>query len=602
MSQKLKKRMITLKTLSLPNQFFVLVKDYISSQEIIFDHNKRKEFECFLKEIKYVAGFEIRQDLNLIAMWLAGGIPQSMYQYKMNLENGGKTTYPRKYDFFAIDIKYLHRFHKRNLALRYAGANINVPQLYQQIPKSFDDKFIQDSLHSCMIDVNIIHNILEYSIGMIKARRDMSKDFKMYLLDNSASRVADKVLKAEYIYKSASSIDTKLFHPISKSEDNDLKKSIKIKDLIDPRIYFDKYDLNNFFEDIKENTLADKYEYSIKIGDTAYRFKSGGLHSIDTPQIFESDAENVYINIDASSFYATLLTELKITPANLNSEIFQNAIKKLLDSRIKNINDEEKSKLYKDILTSIIGKFISTNSWLYDPKSYYKITINGQLIMLMLISLLEENGLKVVYCNTDELVVKTPRNRVSFFIDLIDAFRKNNTNIRFKTEFCVKFIVKESTNTLRLFYGGKVKRTGIFDYSLWVTKKLNAPIVSKALEQILLYGVDIDEFFENNKKVYDYCYSVNINKEQVLKVSGIYDGKILVNTLKNDFVRYYITNKGGYSLILDDAGKETVISKNKIKIANNIYSSYVNDIDVNYYKKEVNKILELFKVKQLELF
>ena len=63
MSQKLKKRMITLKTLSLPNQFFVLVKDYISSQEIIFDHNKRKEFEYFLKEIKYVAGFEIRQDL-----------------------------------------------------------------------------------------------------------------------------------------------------------------------------------------------------------------------------------------------------------------------------------------------------------------------------------------------------------------------------------------------------------------------------------------------------------------------------------------------------------------------------------------------------------
>lgn len=109
-------------------------------------------------------------------------------------------------------------------------------------------------------------------------------------------------------------------------------------------------------------------------------------------------------------------------------------------------------------------------------------------------------------------------------------------------------------------------------------------------------------FLKTTKKVYDYCYSVNINKGQVLKVSGIYDGKILVNTLKNDFVRYYITNKGGYSLILDDAGKETVISKNKIKIANNIYSSYANDIDVNYYKKEVNKILELFKVKQLELF
>ena len=602
MNQKSKKKIVVLKTLSLQNQFFVLVKDYISNCEIIFDHNKRKEFEQFIKDVKYAVGFEIRNDLNLIAMWLAGGIPQSMYQYKLNLENGGKATYPRKYDFFAIDIKYLHRFHKRNLSLRYAGANINSSQLYQLIPKSFDDNYIQDSLHSCMIDVNIIYNILEYSIGMIKARRDLSKDYKMYLLDNSASRIADKILKSEYIYKSTYPVDKRLFDTVVRNNDNDFKKSIKIRDLIDSRIYFDKYNLNEFIEDLKKNNLADKYEYSIKIGDTIYRFKSGGLHSINEPQIFESDKENVYINIDASSFYATLLTELKITPANLDKEIFINTIKDILTSRNKNSNDEEKSKLYKDILTSIIGKFISTNSWLYDPRSYYKITINGQLIMLMLVSLLEENNLKVVYCNTDELVIKVPRNKVSFFTDLINAFRKNNTNIMFKIMFCEKFIVKESTNTLRIFYGGKVKRTGTFDYSLWVTKKLNAPIISKALEQILLYGTDIDDFFERNNNIYDYCYSVNINKGQTIKTTGVYSGKVVKEALKNDFARYYITNGNGCSLILDDVGKETVVSKNKVKIANNIYTSYVNDIDFDYYKKEVKKILELFKIKQLKLF
>lgn len=601
MKQNLKKRMITIKTLSLQNNFFVLVKDYLSYQEFIFNHNQNKDFEDFLKEVKYVVGFDVKIDLNLIALWLRGGIPASMYQYKKNLEEGSKSMYPYKFDFFAIDVKYLHRFHKRNLSLRYAGANLNVPSLYQFIPKSYEKDYVENYLHSCMIDVNIIHKILEYSIGMIKARREMSLKERMYLLDNSASRIADKILKSDYIYKANKGVDTNMFSDKSRDNSN-LRESIKIKDLIDPRIYFEKYNLDKFLDDISENNLSDKWEYSIKINDTGYKFKTGGLHSINKPEIFESDSEFVYINIDASSYYATLLTELKIGPNSLDKTVFQNTVKRLLNSRKESVKDIDKSKLYKDVLTSIIGKLISTNSWLYDPRSYYKITINGQLIMLMLISLLEENDLKVVYCNTDELVIKTPRKKVSFFVDLLDSFCKNNTDIRFKINFCNKFIVKESTNTLRLFVDGKVKKTGSFDYDIWVTKKLSAPIVSKALEQILLYGVDIDEFFDNNKNIYDYFYSLNTNKGQTLKVSSIFNNKFVSHEIKNDFVRYYITNKIGGTLILNDEGKETVITKEKAKILNNVVYEYVDDIDFDYYKREVKKILELFKVKQLELF
>lgn len=602
MNRNTKKKLIILKTLSLQESFFVVIKDYISKQDIIFNHNELDDFNKFIKDVKYVVGFDIKKDLDILALWIAGGRPEAMYQYKKNLENGGKIDYSKKYDFFAIDLKYLHRLHKKNLSLKYIGANLNIDQLYQKIPDQYDKKYIEYNVHSTLIDVNIISNMLEYSIGMIKSRKELSKIFKLYLLDNSASRIADKILKKEIFLQDHIKINEEAQMSLTKSYDNELKKSIQIKDIIDIRIYFDNDKLNRFLDKIKDLNLSENYENTININELNYKFGSGGLHSIDKPNIYESTKDYLYVNIDASSYYATLAKELKISPKNINSKTFHYIIEKLLNLRKENLNDPDQSKLYKDILTSIIGKFISINSWIYDPFSYYKITINGQLIMLMLISLLEENNFHVVYCNTDELLIKIKSNDFEKLKELINSFCRTNTNILFKINICNKFILKESNNTLRVFSDGIIKRNGFFDYDLWITKKLNAPIIAKAIEQILLYNVDIDDFFNKNRNIYDYCFSLNVTKDQVVKVSGVVNKKIIIDNLDYDFIRYFISNKNGLSLRLYSDNKETIITKDKAQIINNIYLQEEYDVDVNYYKKEVIKVLDLFKIKQLELF
>ena len=63
MNRNTKKKLIILKTLSLQESFFVVIKDYISKQDIIFNHNELDDFNKFIKDVKYVVGFDISEKI-----------------------------------------------------------------------------------------------------------------------------------------------------------------------------------------------------------------------------------------------------------------------------------------------------------------------------------------------------------------------------------------------------------------------------------------------------------------------------------------------------------------------------------------------------------
>ena len=48
----------------------------------------------------------------------------------------------------------------------------------------------------------------------------------------------------------------------------------------------------------------------------------------------------------------------------------------------------------------------SIYSWVYDPMCVFKIRINGQLMLLMLIEKVVENGFQLIQSNTDGIFVK----------------------------------------------------------------------------------------------------------------------------------------------------------------------------------------------------
>lgn len=59
------------------------------------------------------------------------------------------------------------------------------------------------------------------------------------------------------------------------------------------------------------------------------------------------------------------------------------------------------------------GKFGSPYSTLYSPTLLIQTTVTGQLSLLMLIEMLESEGIPVVSANTDGIVIKCPRDKVA---------------------------------------------------------------------------------------------------------------------------------------------------------------------------------------------
>lgn len=63
-----------------------------------------------------------------------------------------------------------------------------------------------------------------------------------------------------------------------------------------------------------------------------------------------------------------------------------------------------KAEGLKIAINRMYGAFRDINDYLYDPKCTYKVTINLQLCLLMLIEALELKGIKVISANTDGIV------------------------------------------------------------------------------------------------------------------------------------------------------------------------------------------------------
>ena len=95
---------------------------------------------------------------------------------------------------------------------------------------------------------------------------------------------------------------------------------------------------------------------------------------------------------------------------------FRNLIQWMKDTRVTVKHSDEAvvdgiprdvlALVLKIVINSIYGKFGFENGPLYDRLATLQVTINGQLMLLMLCEELEANGIPIVSANTDGLMVK----------------------------------------------------------------------------------------------------------------------------------------------------------------------------------------------------
>ena len=318
--------------------------------------------------------------------------------------------------------------------------------------------------------------------------------------------------------------------------------------------------------------LPKEMKQTITIGDTVYKMGIGGLHSQEK-NIDYTDVEDW----DVASFYPSLIMNLGLYPEGLGS-IFLYHYQKLIDKRLvaKHNGDKTTNETLKVTINGSFGKLGSKYSCLYSPQLMIQVTITGQLVLLELIRLLEEAGIKVVSANTDGIVVKGDAAPVIAGFELLTGFDFECT--KYKRYFGVN-----CNNYAAIKYDNSVKTKGRFS-SPSLTKNPDNAIVAEAVIQNLL-GFDGVSHITDCKDITKF-----------LQVRTVRGGGVYNNEYVGKVVRYYHSTQSVGNLQYKLNGNKVPKSDGCVPLMN--IGEFPNDIDYDYYIGEYFAWLENRKSKK----
>lgn len=151
----------------------------------------------------------------------------------------------------------------------------------------------------------------------------------------------------------------------------------------------------------------------IAIGKSRYQMGIGGLHSTEKSVAHVADDEHILVDRDVASYYPSIILNCGLRPVHMG-EHFTHVYRGIVNRRLaaKNAGDKVTADALKITINGSFGKFGSPYSALYSPTLLIQTTVTGQLALLMLIEMLEGEGIPVVSANTDGVVIKCPRSRI----------------------------------------------------------------------------------------------------------------------------------------------------------------------------------------------
>lgn len=216
----------------------------------------------------------------------------------------------------------------------------------------------------------------------------------------------------------------------------------------------------------------------INIGSSSYQFGIGGLHSREQKTQHHTKLGVCTVREDdVRSYYPSIILGLQMFPQQLGPRFLEIYDHEYVDRlRAKTISDDEsqpkdvrkkaknKSNGKKIFLNGVFGKLLSKYSIMFAPELGIRVTITGQLCILMLIEMLECCGISVVSANTDGIVTNCPAGK-EWLRDSTIAYWEKITSLEMEQNY-IKSIYSRDVNSYIAFgLDGKIKRKGAFSES-----------------------------------------------------------------------------------------------------------------------------------------
>lgn len=444
----------------------------------------------------------------------------------------------------------------RTTSLKYLEFTMRMDNI-QDLPYDIYDKLSEEQIDKiieyCYHDVEATYKFYLKSINRINLRKQLQSKYNIPLINRPDVGIAEDLVLHSYCKQTGKNkYDVKQL--------NTKYDWIQGKDIILPEIQFVTNPMKEWLVSLKNTYLKRIGGFwkgdTIELFNETYQVGLGGLHIEQKPGKYIRANNQFLTEWDCSGMYPTFIAKHGMYPAHLGKE-FLTLYRNIRDDRMKAkaSGDKVMDAAGKLMGNGIFGKFGNEESWLFDLKMLYSVTLNNQLFLLMLIEQCGLNNIKVISANTDSITIFDNIYKLSIF----DKIKKNWEDISLhtleNTEYN-KLIMRDVNNYIAQETSGKIKYKGVFDtfedkdsdkFDGW-HKNHSQQIVSSAIKDYFINNIPIEDTIKNCTDIFDFCKVVKGIGEATFKTIKWRD-KQFVETPQQKKVNRYIITTDGYKLI-----------------------------------------------------
>lgn len=500
--------------------------------------------------------------------------------------------------------------------------------------------------HTTQIDEHLLQQVLEYNLNdvlftakfyemcsdKIKLRKEIKKKYKLDVINKSDVVIGESIF-LKYL---SDAMDT----PIKELKQIRGKRTdVPIKDIIFPYVSFRSKELNgilnlmsetqtsasylaNFVKSIdtrkSTNELYDKLKANnIDVKKTAQQKKSfsftthygglrldygvGGIHGCAPAGIYTSTDENDILDIDVKSYYPNLFIQNRLHPRQMDQDTFVQVYSDIFEQRVLAQKDGDKltADALKLSLNGLFGKTGSDVSCFYDPTVFYAVTVNGQLLISMLLESLYTTGCEVIQVNTDGVTIKHRKSKKAEILSICKEW-EDKTKLTLEYANYTKMIIRDVNNYIAV--GDKVKEKGCFETKKDWHKDNSFMVVPLAVRNYFVDNTPIEYTLSKHKDILDFCGRYKASRGWHAEYVSLKDNK----ENREDYgkiYRFIPVKKGGTSLKINKDGRvHNLLDGYQTIPYNRIGKINKRDVDFLFFINECQKLIDTIQPSQMTLF
>lgn len=469
----------------------------------------------------------------------------------------------------------------------------------------------------CINDVLATKRILHLSKPLLDVRTRIKNKYNLKCYNFSNTKLGSELLLKLYC-------DLTDKDPREVKQFRTRRENIKISDILFPYIKFQSLELIGFHELLKTkiiyNTKKD-FTYNLDFMGYTFFYGAGGIHQCIESGIYEADENYIIKDLDVASLYPSIACVNGMYPAHLGEEFFKVYKHNIVDVRLAEKAKKENKDMaiiegFKEAANASYGNSNSEYSWLYDPQYTMQTTINGQLLVTMLVErlLLEIPGAQLLQTNTDGATMRFHKDYLNKYNQICKEWEEV-TKLTLEFADYKAMYIWDVNNYMAVYTNGKAKCKGRFEWEdlekhkyTHLHKNKSYLIVAKAVYNYFVNGIPPERYLMENRNIFDYCAGAKIKGDWEFQETCV-ENELSRKTLQKT-IRYYIS-QGGCKIIKINKTDKREIQLESGKWMQTNFSEYQEkpweeyNIDDSYYLEaiyqEINNIVPK-KSNQLNLF